>query len=138
MPLRPHRLFVAIALAGAALLAQAQPAYKPQHGSEILWDKWGVPHIFAKTTRDMFYLYGYAQTEAHGDLLMHSMAGSRGKASEIYGAGEGDRNLKNDRWVLLNEVPQRASLWLTKQTPEFRGYLEAFAAGINAYGQGAP
>ncbi|MGI4855086.1 MAG: penicillin acylase family protein, partial [Janthinobacterium lividum] len=140
MPLR-RVIFSAVACTSlllSALPATAQPAYKPQHGSEILWDKWGVPHIFGKTTRDMFYLYGYAQTEAHGDLLMHVMAGSRGKSSEIYGAGEGDCNLKTDRWVLLNEVPQRAQVWLAQQTPEFRGYLEAFAAGINAYGKAHP
>lgn len=117
-----------------ATSATAQPAYKPQHGSEILWDKWGVPHIYAKNTRDLFYLYGYAQAEAHGDLLLHVMAAGRGRASEFYGPGENDRNLKSDRWVLLNEVPQRAAVWLSRQTPEFRGYLDAFAAGINAYG----
>ncbi|MGI4757082.1 MAG: penicillin acylase family protein, partial [Janthinobacterium lividum] len=141
MPLRRTVLFSAAVLSltlGTFLRSQAQPAYKPRHGSEILWDKWGVPHIFAKTTPDMFYLYGYAQAEAHGDLLMHVMAGSRGKSSEIYGAGEGDRNLKTDRWVLLNEVPQRAQVWLAQQTPEFRGYLDAFAAGINAYGKAHP
>ncbi len=139
MPLR--RLFSAATFILAGIIALptfGQPAYKPQHGSEILWDKWGVPHIFAKTTRDMFYLFGYAQTQAHGDLLMHVIAGSRGKSSEIYGAGDGDRNLKTDRWVLLNEVPQRAQIWLGQQTPEFRGYLDAFAAGINAYGKAHP
>ncbi len=134
MPLR-RLVCSTVVLLSLALPCLGQKAYKPQHGSEILWDKWGVPHIFAKTTGDMFYLYGYAQAEAHGDLLMHVMAGSRGKSSEIYGAGEGDRNMKTDRWVLLNEVPQRAKVWLQAQTPEFRGYLEAFAAGINAYGK---
>ena len=117
--------------------SQAQPAkvgYKPSRGSEILWDTWGVPHIYAKTTRDLFFLYGYAQAEAHGNLLMHVMAAGRGRASEIFGAGEHDSNLKSDRWVLLNEVPQRSAVWLGLQTPEFRGFLDAFAAGINAYG----
>ncbi len=140
MPLR--RVFVrAAALAlGTLVLASAvaQPAYKPQKGSEILWDKWGTPHIFAKNTKDMFYLYGYAQTEAHGELLMHVMAGSRGRSSEIYGAGENDKNLKTDRWVWLNEVPKRSAVWLAAQTPEFRGYMEAFAAGINAYAKAHP
>jgi acyl-homoserine-lactone acylase len=144
MPLRRAvRRFASAAVLLAALLCvftnvQAQPAYKPAKGSEILWDKWGVPHIFAKNTRDMFFLYGYAQAQAHGDLLLHVMAGSRGRSSEIYGAGEGDRNLKTDRWVWLNEIPKRSQVWLDAQTPEFRGYMEAFAAGINAYGKAHP
>jgi len=135
MPLR-RRIFASAAL----LLATLAPSqtYKPAKGSEILWDKYGTPHIFAKNTRDLFYLYGYAQTEAHGELLFHVMAGSRGRSSEIYGPGEGDRNLKTDRWVWLNEVPKRSADWLAKQTPEFRGYLEAFAAGINAYAAAHP
>ncbi|MEZ2345991.1 penicillin acylase family protein [Terriglobus sp. RCC_193] len=128
-----RRILSAALIAATCLPALAQSKYQPQKGSEILWDKWGVPHIFAKSTKDMFYLYGYAQTEAHGELLMHVMAGSRGRSSEIYGPGDGDRNLKTDRWVWLNEVPKRSALWLSEQTPEFRGYLEAFAAGINAY-----
>jgi acyl-homoserine-lactone acylase len=140
MPLRRAiRLFASAAVLMAALpCALAQPAYKPAKGSEILWDKWGVPHVFAKNTKDMFFLYGYAQMEAHGELLAHVMAGSRGRSSEIYGRGDGDRNLKTDRWVWLNEIPKRSQVWLDAQTPEFRGYMEAFAAGITAYAKAHP
>ncbi len=141
MPLRRDlRLFAstALLLLSALPCALAQPAYKPSKGSEILWDKWGVPHIFAKSTKDMFFLYGYAQMEAHGELLAQVMAGSRGRSSEIYGRGEGDRNLKTDRWVWLNEIPKRSQVWLDAQTPEFRGYMEAFAAGITAYAKAHP
>jgi acyl-homoserine-lactone acylase len=71
------RLFASTALVLSMLpCVLAQPVYKPAKGSEILWDKWGVPHVFAKNTKDMFYLYGYAQMEAHGELLAHVMAGS--------------------------------------------------------------
>ncbi len=137
MPLRRRFLasvFLAVVALSALSSSVAQVAFQPKKGSEILWDTWGIPHIYAQNTRDMFYLYGYAQAEAHGDLLMHVMAAGRGRASEYYGAGENDRNLKSDRWVLLNEVPERSAVWLSKQTPEFRTYLEAFAAGVNAYG----
>jgi acyl-homoserine-lactone acylase len=143
MPLRRRILSIAaLTLAmTSALSVVAQPkaaSYKPAKGSEILWDKWGVPHIFAKNTKDMFFLYGYAQTQAHAELLFHVMAGSRGRSSEIYGRGDGDRNLKTDRWVWLNEVPKRSELWLSQQTPEFRGYMEAFANGMNAYAKAHP
>ena len=33
----------------------AQKPYKTLPGTEILWDKWGVPHVFAKSVPDMFY-----------------------------------------------------------------------------------
>ena len=127
-----------LSVAALALSASAQKPYQPLKGTEILWDKWGVPHIFAKSNADLFYCYGWAMTEAHGDLMLHTYGNSRGKASEYFGPGSQDRNLRNDRWVLLNEIQQRSEDWLKQQTPEFRGYLDAFAAGINAYAKKHP
>jgi acyl-homoserine-lactone acylase len=111
----------------------AQKPYKTLPGTEILWDKWGVPHVFAKSIPDMFYCFGWAQAEAHGDLLLTLMGGSRGRGAEYFGPGIADATVKTDRWIWTNEVPARSAKWLAMQTPEFRGYLEAFAAGINGY-----
>ena len=114
------------------IFAHSALLYHPKKGSEILWDKFGVPHVFARTVPDMFYLFGYAELEAHGDLLLHTIGGSRGRGAEYFGPGYQDANLKTDRWIWLNEVPGRSVKWLEQQTPEFRAYLDAFAAGINA------
>ena len=116
----------------AALVAQTPSAYHPKKGGEILWDKFGVPHVFAKTVSDMFYMFGYAEVEAHGDLLLRTVGGSRGRGAEYFGPGYQDANLRTDRWIWLNEIPARSVKWLAQQTPEFRGYIDAFAAGINA------
>lgn len=115
-----------------SILAHTAAPYHPKKGSEILWDKFGVPHVFAKTVPDMFYLFGYAELEAHGDMLLHTLGGSRGRGAEYFGPGYQETNLKTDRWIWLNEVPARSAKWLEQQTPEFRGYIDAFAAGINA------
>ena len=112
--------------------AQTSHTYKPKKGSEILWDKFGVPHVFAKSVPDMFYLFGYAEVEAHGDLLLHALGGSRGRGAEYFGPGWQDATLKTDRWIWLNEIQARSVKWLAQQTPEFRGYIDAFCAGINA------
>ena len=136
------KLFRLASLLAATLLSpfvRAQtPVYHPHKGSEILWDKYGIPHIFGKTVTDMFYCFGYAETAAHGDLLLHVIGGSRGRGAEYFGAGVNDANLKTDRWIWTNEVPGRSVDWLSRQTPEFRGYLDAFAAGINAYAAAHP
>jgi acyl-homoserine-lactone acylase len=135
MTSRPSRLFcfvVSVAVTAAVTL-QAQKPYKTQKGTEILWDKFGVPHVYAKSVPDMFYGFGWAQAEAHGDLLLHVMGGSRGRGAEYFGPGVADNNIKTDRWIWTNELPKRSAVWLAAQTPEFRGYLEAFAAGINGY-----
>ena len=132
MSFRRIVLLLVFAPAIHAVRAQA-PVYHPQKGTEILWDRYGVPHIFAKSVPDMFFSLGYAQTEAHGNLLLHAIGTSRGRAAEYFGPGESEMNLRSDRWLWTNEVPVRSVQWLAAQTPEFRRNLDAFAAGINAY-----
>ena len=133
---------LAVLAVSAALLAPTLNAapYHPQKGTEILWDKYGVPHLYAKSTPDLFFLYGYAQAEAHGNLLLRLYGESRGRAAEYFAnpttgdaKAETDADIKSDTWVLTNSIPQQSEAWLKLQTPEFRSYLEAFAAGINAY-----
>jgi acyl-homoserine-lactone acylase len=104
-------------------------AASPQKGTEILWDKFGVAHVYARSTEDLFYGYGWAQTQSHGNLLLKLYGESRGRAAEYFGPS----GLANDHWVRTNGVPQRSAQWLAQQTPEFRSYLEAFAKGINDY-----
>ncbi len=111
------------------LCASLLDAASPQKGTEILWDKYGVAHVYAKTTEDLFYCYGYAQAQSHGDLLLHLYGESRGRAAEYFGPS----HLEDDKWVWTNSVPQRSQKWLEMQTPQFRSYMEAFAKGINDY-----
>jgi acyl-homoserine-lactone acylase len=119
-------LCIAALSAGAATAA---PSYRPLTGSEILWDRYGVGHVYARSVTDLFYGFGWAQAHSHGDVLARLYAQARGRAAEYYGVDE----LKNDRWMAINDVPGRARRWLSQQSPAFRANLEAFAAGINAY-----
>jgi len=107
----------------------ALEAASPHKGTEILWDKFGVAHVYAKSTTDLFYCYAWAQAHSHGNLLLKLYGESRGRAAEYFGPS----GLANDKWVWTNSVPQRSADILAKQTPEFRSYLEAFAKGINDY-----
>ncbi len=96
---------------------------------EILWDTYGVPHIFAKDSAGLFRAFGYAQMESHGDLILRLYGQARGRAAEYWG----DRYTPSDRWVWTNGIPERAATWYKEQTPEFARDLDAFAAGINEY-----
>ena len=100
----------------------------PAKGTEILWDTYGVPHIFAPDHASLFYAYGYAQMEAHAELLIRLYAQARGRAAEFYG----EEYLDGDRWVRTNGIPERATEWAAQQRPEFALLLQAFAAGLNA------
>jgi len=122
----------------AALLifgpASAASGFRPTHGSEVLWDRYGVAHVYGSTVNDLFFGFGWAQARSHGDILARLYAQARGRAAEYFGMQE----LQSDRWMALNDVPARARLWLQQQSPAFRGQLEAFAAGINAYASAHP
>src|SRR5215216_6374803 len=62
--------------------------------AELLWDTWGVPHIFADDTVNLFYGFGWAQMHAHGDLLLRLYGQARGRPAEYWG----ERYLESDRW----------------------------------------
>jgi len=116
----------------ALFLAASAAAAAPR--AEILWDRYGVPHIFAADRESMFYADGWAQAQAQGNLLLMLYGESRGRAAEYWGAS----HLELDRWVQLNGVPERAQAWYAAQDPTFRKYLDAFARGINDYAQAHP
>ncbi|HEY7544358.1 MAG TPA: acylase [Blastocatellia bacterium] len=101
----------------------------PASRAEILWDTWGVPHIFARDSEELFYAFGRAQMHSHGDLILRLYGQARGRAAEYWG----QNYLASDRWVRMVSIPERAREWLKAQSPAFRRYLDSFAAGINDY-----
>jgi acyl-homoserine-lactone acylase len=116
----------------ACLLIAALSVSQPfaAGNTEILWDRYGVPHIYSSDRESMFYAHGWAQMRNHADLLLRLYGESRGRAAEYWG---GDANLELDRWVHLNGVAERARAWYDAQDPRFRKYLDEFARGINDY-----
>ena len=77
-------LVLLLVLAGGSW-APARAADVPAKGTEILWDRYGIPHIFAPDHASLFYAYGYAQMEAHAELLVRLYAQARGRGAEFYG-----------------------------------------------------
>jgi len=53
--------------------------------NEILWDTWGVPHIYGTTEEGLFRGAGWAQMESHGDLILRLYGEARGRAAEDWG-----------------------------------------------------
>lgn len=112
------------------LTAGASPAVAaPTRGTEILWDQWGIPHITAADHPSLFYAYGYAQMEAHSELLLRLYAQARGRGAEIYG----EPYLAADRWVRTNGLPARAREWAKGQSQEFGPLIVSFVEGLNGW-----
>jgi acyl-homoserine lactone acylase PvdQ len=97
--------------------------------NEILWDTYGVPHIYGTSTAAVFHGYGYAQAQSHGDEILRLYGESRGRGAEYWG----EQYEATARWVLTNGVPARARVWYDAQDPAFRANLDAFAKGMNDY-----
>jgi acyl-homoserine lactone acylase PvdQ len=117
----------------AAPVARAAPSYVPRT-NEILWDSYGVPHIYGVDAPSVFYGYGWAQAHSHGDEVLRLYGEARGKGAEYFGPDYEETTI----WLLGNSVPERSQLWYDQQSPDFRANLDAFAAGINAYAAANP
>lgn len=96
---------------------------------EILWDSWGVPHIFSPTNAGLFYAFGWAQAQNHADLILQLYGESRGRAAEYWGADY----LESDQRIRTLSIPQQAAEGYAALDDEFRAYIDSFAAGINDY-----
>jgi acyl-homoserine-lactone acylase len=106
----------------------------PPQGARILWDSYGVPHIFAANRRELAHAFGWAQMQNHGDLLLRLYAQARGRASELLGPDY----LAEDRWTWTVDIPGLAARDYALQRPDMRAHLDAFAAGINDFARAHP
>jgi len=102
--------------------------------AEILWDSYGVPHIFASNRNGLSYGLGWAQMRNHGDLLLRLFAQARGRGAELLG----ETYIEDDRWTWTMGIPGRSTEWLNVQSPEMRAHLSAFVDGINAFARENP
>ncbi|MCL4249845.1 MAG: acylase [Anaerolineae bacterium] len=129
--MKPFRfLLILLALTVLGLPALAQSDGSP----EILWDTWGVPHIYADNNEDLFYAFGWAQMHNHADLILQLYGRSRGEAAAYWGQDL----VESDVIMHTVGVPELAQTQYEAQTDEFKSYLDAFVAGMNAYAEANP
>jgi acyl-homoserine-lactone acylase len=102
--------------------------------TEILWDTYGIPHIYGQNDKSLFHAFGWAQMQSHGNLILRLYGQARGRAAEYWG----EKYRESDQWVRTMGIPDRAHQWYEAQSSTFRSDLDAFAAGVNAYVQEHP
>ncbi len=109
-------------------------AWSQPEQSELIWDEWGVPHIYARSEAELFYLHGWAQMQSHANLILELYAKSRGAAASYWG----EEYLYNDVLIHTLGFPKLAQTWHETQNPEFKQLSEEFVKGMNAYAQAHP
>jgi len=114
------------------LAASCTPTVQPK--TEILWDVWGVPHIFADSNEELYFAFGWAQMHNHGDLILRLYGEARGRASEYWGESLVEQDMLFHTLGLL----EIASIWNQAQSQKMQGMLQSFVDGVNAYAQAHP
>jgi acyl-homoserine-lactone acylase len=130
-------VLLSVVLLGCAPQTLPEPAsarLAGQEGAEIVWDRYGVPHIFAADDESLLYAFGWAQMHSHGNLIAQLYAQARGRGAEYFGARMAD----SDRWARVNDVPGRARRWHAEQSPAMRTLLDSFVRGMNDYAAAHP
>ncbi|HXA65952.1 MAG TPA: penicillin acylase family protein [Bryobacteraceae bacterium] len=99
---------------------------------EILRDRWGVPHIYASTTHDLFFAQGYITAKDRLFQIDLWRRAGTGKLSEILGPSAIERD------KLARAVNYRGD-WNAEWSayaPDTKAIVAAFTNGINAYIRG--
>ncbi|MGH6836951.1 MAG: penicillin acylase family protein, partial [Methylocella sp.] len=122
-------------LAGSALAGDDGDG---RHGhrskAEILWDQFGIPHIYGRDLLSVVRGLGYAEMENHAETILMNVASARGRSAEYFGAA-GGANIQNDIMVRTEDIPNRARVWLATGGDEQAAIIEAFTEGENEYAE---
>jgi acyl-homoserine-lactone acylase len=122
-------IFVCFAFPHVLLKADAQHAER--NTVEIIWDIWGVPHIYAPDENSMFYAFGWAQMESHAEAILRLYGEARGRAAEYWG----EQYAQSDSYLRTMGLPELAASMTKAQEPGFKKCLESFASGMNEYAE---
>jgi len=96
---------------------------------EIIRDRWGVPHIYATTTRDLFFAQGYAVAQDRLWQLELWRRLGNGTLAELVG---GDDAIRRDTFARLLRYRGDMDAEWRSYSPDAREIVTAFVAGINA------
>jgi len=125
------------ALAAMLLLPLAAQAAPPQtltmpglsQPVEIIQDRWGVAHIYAKSENDLFFAQGYNAARHRLFELEMWRRQATGTVSEILGPGELKRDIGNRLFQYRGDMKQELNWY----HPNSQAIIESFARGVNAF-----
>ena len=117
-------------------LLQRSPQSGGKTERQILWDQYGIPHIYGPDLLAVVQGYGYSQMENHAELILQKTAEARGRTAEYFGPGTQNDNVENDIRIQTYGIPERARRWYRKGGYFQQAILLAFVSGLNQYATG--
>ncbi len=112
------------------LSACAAPVDSGIKQDEILWDSYGVPHIYATSDSSLYYMAGWGQMKNHGDLVLKLYGEARGVSAELWGEGFEINKALNQLGIYDQLEPAYNQL-----DKKYQQMLTSFAEGINSYAE---
>ncbi|MFC1457802.1 penicillin acylase family protein [Microvirga arabica] len=100
-----------------------------QQPAELIVDQWGIPHIYAGSTRDAIFLQGY--NAARDRLWQIDLWRKRGLG--LLAKDFGPTYVAQDRATRMFLYRGDMNQEWTAYGPDAKSYTEAFVAGINAF-----
>jgi penicillin amidase len=101
--------------------------------AEVIFDSYGIPHIYASSNSDAFKILGYVQASDRLFQLELLRRVGAGRLSEILG----DSLIKTDKYlrtVGINENAKRAAIAFEKEAPDnIKQQVHSFVEGVNHY-----
>lgn len=101
---------------------------------DVVRDRWGVPHIYARSTADLYFAQGYVMAQDRLWQMEMWRRGAEGRLAEVLGpaAVARDRHAR-----LLKYRGQADDKEFAAYHPEARQIMAAYVAGVNAFIQDA-
>jgi penicillin G amidase len=96
---------------------------------EVRRDRWGVPHIYARTQHDVFFAQGFVAAQ---DRLFQMDMWRRigeGRLAEVFGP----RFVERDRFARMWRYRGDMNAEWTSYAPDTKSIATAFVDGVNAY-----
>src|SRR5713101_9019256 len=120
-----------VARAGQKVAVAAETIALPglREPVEILVDRWGVPHIYAKNEADLFFAQGF--NAARDRLFQIDLWRRRGlgQLSEVFGPAYIEQDRATRLFLYRGDMKTDWAVY----SPDSRQIAQSFAAGINAY-----
>src|SRR5512138_3831086 len=115
--------------ASTAVRREASAVAGLQAPAEIVVDRWGIPHIYAQSARDAFFLQGY--NAARDRLWQVDLWRKRGLGR--LSASFGPSYLEQDRAARLLLYRGDMETEWNSYSPDAKEMVTAFTEGLNAY-----
>ncbi|MEE8569166.1 MAG: penicillin acylase family protein [Anaerolineales bacterium] len=96
---------------------------------EVYRDSFGIPHIYASTSHDLFMAQGFVHAQDRFWQMEFWRRAGAGRVSEILG----ESALSSDRFIRTVGWHRTAAQELDLLIPEVRAVVDAYAEGVNAY-----